>query len=268
MIGDRREGLLHPARPRSGQSGRVSSPEGEYIGGDVAAGFGAVADAFRSNFRTRGEVGAAVAVYRDDEKVVDLWGGWRDRQRSRRWEVGHVGARVLDDEGDGGRSDGGCPFEGPVPARRARRLVLARVRTTRQGERDGAATPGARSRPRSDRPTSRSGHDRRSRIAGCGPRRASAEVAAGNGARLPRTDARVVREPTVAAGRPSPQTNWHVLRRRSCSSPRCRVLHRGDRRRTSGAAGHVLRRWTSRRSRCMRISCPNGFCWACSTRGA
>ena len=57
------------------------------IGGDVADGFGAVADAFRSNFRTRGEVGAAIAVYRDGRKVVDLWGGWRDRQRARRWEA-------------------------------------------------------------------------------------------------------------------------------------------------------------------------------------
>jgi CubicO group peptidase (beta-lactamase class C family) len=31
-------------------------------------------------------VGAAVAVYRDGEKVVDLWGGWRDLQRRHRWE--------------------------------------------------------------------------------------------------------------------------------------------------------------------------------------
>jgi CubicO group peptidase (beta-lactamase class C family) len=55
-------------------------------GGDVAAGFGRVADAFRSNFRSRKEVGAAVAVYRDGEKVVDLWGGCRDLQRRRGWE--------------------------------------------------------------------------------------------------------------------------------------------------------------------------------------
>ena len=57
------------------------------IGGDVDDGFGAVADAFRSNFRTRREVGAAIAVYLDGRKVVDLWGGWRDRQRARRWEA-------------------------------------------------------------------------------------------------------------------------------------------------------------------------------------
>ena len=58
----------------------------ECIGGDVADGFGAVADAFRSNFRERGEVGAAIAVYCGGQQVVDLWGGWCDRHRSRRWE--------------------------------------------------------------------------------------------------------------------------------------------------------------------------------------
>lgn len=65
----------------------VSSTSDAPVGGDVAAGFGAVADAFRSNFRDRGEVGAAVAVFRDGEKVVDLWGGARDRKRGLRWEA-------------------------------------------------------------------------------------------------------------------------------------------------------------------------------------
>lgn len=59
----------------------------EWIGGDVGDGFGGVADAFRSNFRDRGEVGAAVAVYHDGHKVVDLWGGSRDPARGLRWEA-------------------------------------------------------------------------------------------------------------------------------------------------------------------------------------
>ncbi len=58
----------------------------EWIGGGVAEGFGGVADAFRSNFRNRGEVGAAVAVYCDGRKVVDLWGGARDPDRGLRWK--------------------------------------------------------------------------------------------------------------------------------------------------------------------------------------
>ncbi|WP_062992357.1 serine hydrolase domain-containing protein [Nocardia anaemiae] len=56
------------------------------IHGDVAAGFGPVADAFRRNFAQHGEIGAAVAVYAGDRPVVDLWAGHRDRRRTLSWE--------------------------------------------------------------------------------------------------------------------------------------------------------------------------------------
>jgi CubicO group peptidase (beta-lactamase class C family) len=48
--------------------------------------FGAVADAFRSNFDVRGEVGAAFALYVDGRLVVDLWGGLADADTGRPWE--------------------------------------------------------------------------------------------------------------------------------------------------------------------------------------
>ncbi|GHG77599.1 serine hydrolase domain-containing protein [Streptomyces griseocarneus] len=48
------------------------------VQGTVADGFEPVRDAFADNFARRGERGAAVAVYRDGRKVVDLWGGTRD----------------------------------------------------------------------------------------------------------------------------------------------------------------------------------------------
>ncbi|KMO99704.1 serine hydrolase domain-containing protein [Streptomyces roseus] len=48
------------------------------IQGEVAAGFEAVRDAFVRNFEMLGDRGAAVAVYRDGRKVVDLWAGTRD----------------------------------------------------------------------------------------------------------------------------------------------------------------------------------------------
>lgn len=56
------------------------------IDGEVAAGYGAVADEFRRNFAERKELGAAIAVVRDGELVVDLWGGHRDKRRMRPWE--------------------------------------------------------------------------------------------------------------------------------------------------------------------------------------
>ena len=55
------------------------------IGGTCAADFKAVRDAFRENFSNRSEIGAAVCVYQNGEKVVDLWGGWRDAARTEPW---------------------------------------------------------------------------------------------------------------------------------------------------------------------------------------
>ncbi len=48
------------------------------IAGEVDEGYGRVADVFRRNILSGKEVGAAVAVYRDGVKVVDLWGGYRN----------------------------------------------------------------------------------------------------------------------------------------------------------------------------------------------
>jgi len=48
--------------------------------------FAAVRAEFEKNFRERGEVGAAVCVYQDGDKVVDLWGGYKDLERRVPWE--------------------------------------------------------------------------------------------------------------------------------------------------------------------------------------
>lgn len=48
------------------------------IQGVVTEGFEPVRDAFVRNFEVLGDRGAAVAVYRDGRKVVDLWGGTKD----------------------------------------------------------------------------------------------------------------------------------------------------------------------------------------------
>jgi hypothetical protein len=50
----------------------------DLVSGDVDEGYGKVVDAFRRNLSSGQEIGAAVAVYRDGRKVVDLWGGYRD----------------------------------------------------------------------------------------------------------------------------------------------------------------------------------------------
>ena len=54
--------------------------------GEVAPGFEEVASEFEKNFAQRKEVGAACAVYHEGRKVVDLWGGYRDRVALASWE--------------------------------------------------------------------------------------------------------------------------------------------------------------------------------------
>ncbi|WP_129311991.1 serine hydrolase domain-containing protein [Streptomyces sp. L2] len=58
------------------------------VRGTVAEGFEPVAEAFAANFTLLGERGAAVAVYRDGHRVVDLWAGTRDVDGPAPWERG------------------------------------------------------------------------------------------------------------------------------------------------------------------------------------
>ncbi|MFE0733131.1 serine hydrolase domain-containing protein [Streptomyces antibioticus] len=58
------------------------------VHGAVAEGYEPVREAFVRNFETLGDRGAAVAVYRDGHKVVDLWGGTRDVDGTAPWERG------------------------------------------------------------------------------------------------------------------------------------------------------------------------------------
>ncbi|WP_153814082.1 serine hydrolase domain-containing protein [Streptomyces sp. SUK 48] len=64
--------------------------EGEdvVVNGTVAEGFEPVREAFAANFARLGERGAAVAVYRDGRRVVDLWAGTKDVDGTAPWEPG------------------------------------------------------------------------------------------------------------------------------------------------------------------------------------
>ena len=62
--------------------------EGSKASGYVAPGFEGVREAFDDNFVTHGEVGAAVAVYVDGQKVVDLWGGTADDEAGTPYDEG------------------------------------------------------------------------------------------------------------------------------------------------------------------------------------
>jgi CubicO group peptidase (beta-lactamase class C family) len=55
------------------------------IEGWVSEGWEPVRDAFVENFARRGERGGACCIYQHGDKVVDLWGGVRDRASCERW---------------------------------------------------------------------------------------------------------------------------------------------------------------------------------------
>jgi CubicO group peptidase (beta-lactamase class C family) len=58
----------------------------ETVGGDVDEGYGKVADAFHRNMASGKEIGAAVTVYCDGRKVIDLWGGYRNGRTQEPWQ--------------------------------------------------------------------------------------------------------------------------------------------------------------------------------------
>jgi CubicO group peptidase (beta-lactamase class C family) len=63
----------------------TAAPHAE-IHGCVSKGFEAVRDAFVENFSRRKELGAACCIYRGGEKVVDLWGGIRNKRTGEPWK--------------------------------------------------------------------------------------------------------------------------------------------------------------------------------------
>ena len=60
--------------------------ENPAISGFVKSGFEPVREAFIENFERRHEIGAACCIYYCGEKVVDLWGGIRDKVTGEPWE--------------------------------------------------------------------------------------------------------------------------------------------------------------------------------------
>lgn len=64
----------------------AQSSNGVQIHGFVKPGYERVRDAFVENFAKRGEIGAACCVYHKGVKVVDLWGGVRNKNTGEPWE--------------------------------------------------------------------------------------------------------------------------------------------------------------------------------------
>src|SRR5689334_25382322 len=64
----------------------MARSDGFHIQGEVSRGFETVREAFTENFNRRHELGGACCAYYNGEKVVDLWGGIRNKQTGEPWE--------------------------------------------------------------------------------------------------------------------------------------------------------------------------------------
>lgn len=64
----------------------VSASRRVTVEGHVSPGFENVRDTFAENFARRGELGGACCAYLHGEKVVDLWGGVRNKRTGEAWE--------------------------------------------------------------------------------------------------------------------------------------------------------------------------------------
>ena len=64
----------------------IATLERVIVEGHVSPGFESVREAFTENFARHGELGGACCAYRRGEKIVDLWGGIRNKQTAEPWE--------------------------------------------------------------------------------------------------------------------------------------------------------------------------------------
>jgi CubicO group peptidase (beta-lactamase class C family) len=64
----------------------LAAPHAPTIEGFTARGFEGVRQAFSDNFTHRGELGGACCAYLRGAKVVDLWGGSRNRETGEPWQ--------------------------------------------------------------------------------------------------------------------------------------------------------------------------------------
>ena len=96
--------------------------------------FARVHDALAANIAAGKEVGASLYVNIDGEDVVDLWGGWRDKERRAPWTERHNRQRVLrQQDGDQpGRADAGRSRPARPRSRRSRSTGRSSRRTARR----------------------------------------------------------------------------------------------------------------------------------------
>ncbi|HSE18810.1 MAG TPA: serine hydrolase domain-containing protein [Pyrinomonadaceae bacterium] len=86
VIGLGAAGAAYVLAQRRKEAASVEAIKPVEIHGFVSPGYEAMRDTFAENFARRREIGAACCVYHKGEKVVDLWGGVRNKATGEQWE--------------------------------------------------------------------------------------------------------------------------------------------------------------------------------------
>ena len=86
LIGLTAAGTAYVLIQKRKEASSIEAAKPVEIHGFVSRGYEAVRDAFAENFSLRREIGAACCVYHKGEKVVDLWGGVRNKATGEPWE--------------------------------------------------------------------------------------------------------------------------------------------------------------------------------------
>ena len=123
----------------------MSVAASHHVKGHVSRGFEAVREAFADNFARRRELGGACCAYHRGEKVVDLWGGIRNKQTGEPWEQDTMVIVYSATKGLAAMTPCHRPLAG-----------LARLR----GARVHATGRSSRSRAKSESPSASSWHTR------------------------------------------------------------------------------------------------------------
>ncbi len=114
-----------------------------HVEGHVSAGFEAVRDAFAENFSLRHELGGACCVYHRGEKVVDLWGGVRNKATGEPWEEDTMVLVYSTTKGLAAMALALAHSRGWLDYEERVCTLLAGVRPERQGEHHRPPTLGA-----------------------------------------------------------------------------------------------------------------------------
>ena len=223
------------------------------VEGYVSRGFEGVREAFAENFARRRELGGACCVYHRGEKVVDLWGGVRNKETGEPWEQDTMVIVYSATKGLAAMTLALAHSRGWLDYEERVVRVLAGVRAAGQGARSRCASCW-RTRRACSRSTSRSIADvvaDLDRLAAVlGP--AEARVGAGDAAGLSRAHAGVLRRRAAAPGRPAASQPGTVLPGRDRDAARARTSTSGCPRRSRTRAWRRSRRRAG--SRCCSAS--------------